>query len=324
MMLIGSRALSAARPALIALLITSGAQFSGETAQPISFCNVLFVGNMCAAILVAGRFGIRKLAGDFSALSARVQMGLAVNGCLAALLSTLIFLGLKETSVTNAVLLGRIGPVLFALMGAVILGRRIARLEWAGFSLIVVGVLAIAFRASHYQVNSGDVLILLSTIVFAASTLINKVMIANVATLPVIVFSRNFISAAAFFVLALKFYGPHHFADAFSAQLWVLMAVYALIVVVAAQFLWYASFESLDSGTIGRLTVISPIFGVAYAYLINGERPSAIQLGTLVLVTVGVLIASVGRQRSGAAEASVDRASVDKAGLEKAEDVATP
>ncbi|MFK8185400.1 MAG: EamA family transporter [Phormidesmis sp.] len=217
-MLIGSRALSAARPALISLLITSGAMLSGEVAHPISFCNVLFVGNFCAAMLVAGWFGIGKIAADFKGLKSQVQLGLIINGCLATLLSALIFLGLQETTVTNAVLLGRIGPVLFAITGTVVLGKKIARLEWVGFSLITVGVLAIALKTSQYQANRGDVYILLSTLVFTVSSLINQLMIAKAATLPVIVFSRNFLSAIVFFALALKFFGPGHFADAVTTQ----------------------------------------------------------------------------------------------------------
>lgn len=314
-MLVGSRALSAARPALISLLITSGAQLSGGVAHPISFCNVLFVGNFCAALLVASWFGIGKIVADFSKLKSRVQIGLIINGCLATLLSALIFMGLQETTVTNAVLLGRIGPVLFAVAGTVVLGKKIARLEWLGYALITGGVLAIALKTSQYQANRGDVLILLSSLVFAVSSLINQLMIAKAATLPVIVFSRNFLSAIVFFALALRFFGPGHFADAFSAQLWILMAIYSLIVIVAAQFLWYASLQSLDSRAVGRLTVLSPVFGVLYAFLLNGERPSAIQVSTLVLVIVGVLIASVGKKQVASTEKEMM--------MKSAEDVAT-
>ncbi|MEO0648996.1 MAG: EamA family transporter, partial [Cyanobacteria bacterium J06650_10] len=154
-MLVVSRALSAARPALISLLITSGASLSDEIAHPISFCNVLFIGNFCAALVVGFWFGFGNILADIRSLRPRVQLGLFLNGSLATLLSTLIFLGLQETSVTNAVLLGRLGPVLFALLGAIALGKRIRPLEWVGFSLIAVGVVGIALKTSNYQTNQG-------------------------------------------------------------------------------------------------------------------------------------------------------------------------
>ncbi|MEO0459055.1 MAG: DMT family transporter [Cyanobacteria bacterium P01_A01_bin.114] len=296
-MLVASRALSAARPALIAFLINGGAELSGGAAQPISFCNVLFVGNFCAALVVGVRFGFGNISKDLRALTPRVLVGLILNGCLATLLSTLIFLGLQYTTVTNAVLLGRLGPVLFALVGAMILGKQIRQLEWFGFSLIAAGVVAIALKTSNFQINRGDVLILLSTLVFAASSLVNKLMVAKATTLRLIVFSRNFLSSAIFFCIALKLFGPAHFGDAFSGKLWIIMSIYALIVIVVAQFLWYASLDGLDSRIVGRLTVLSPIFGVTYAFVLNGERPSGLQVVTLIVILIGVLIASLGRRR---------------------------
>ena len=84
------------------------------------------------------------------------------GGCerLPTLLSSLIFIGLQYTRVTNAVLLGWLGPVLFALVRAVLLGKRIRRPEWFGFSLIVVGVVAIALKTSNFQINQEDLYIL--------------------------------------------------------------------------------------------------------------------------------------------------------------------
>ena len=295
-MLIGSRALAAARPAVIAFLIANGVGMSNGTAHPISFCNILFIGNLCAAIVVGFWFGFGKIVRDLKRLPIKTRIGLMLNGLLATALSTLIFLGLMETTVTNAVLLGRLGPVIFAVMGAILLGKKIRPMEWFGFSLIAVGVVAIAFTTSNYQINHGDILILLSTLVFATSTLTNKILVANVAPLSVVVFSRNLISSLVFFLIAMRFFGPGHFGDAFSGQLWILLSIYSLIVIVFAQLLWYASTDRLDSKTIGRLTVMSPIFGITYAFLLNGERPTGTQIVTLGLIITGVLITSLGKQ----------------------------
>lgn len=296
-MLIASRALSASRPALIGFLVAKGAELSGGAAHPISFCNILFIGNLCAALVVGFWFGFGRIVEDLRGLELKTQLGLLINGFLATVLSALIFIGLQYTSVTNAVLLGRLGPVLFALTGALLLGKKIRRLEWFGFSLIAVGVVAIALKTSGFQINRGDFLILLSTIVFAVSSLVNKLMVAKAASLPVVVFTRNLLSSIIFFFIAMELFGPEHFSDAFSGKLWIIMSVYSLIVIVFAQFLWYASVDNLDSRTIGRLTVLSPIFGVTYAFVLNGERPSGIQLVTLVIIITGVLIASLDRHK---------------------------
>ena len=296
-MLIASRALSASRPAVIALLISRGAELSGGVVHPISFCNILFVGNFCAALFVGFWFGFGNLLRDLKGLKPQTIAGLLINGCLATLLSALIFLGLQYTTVTNAVLLGRLGPVLFALAGAMILREPIRRLEWVGFSLIAVGVIAITLKSSNFQINLGDGLILLSTLVFAGSALVNKLLVAKAAPLSVVVFSRNLLSSVIFFLIAMKLFGPNHFGDAFSGSLWIIMSIYALIVIVFAQFLWYASLDNLDAKTVGRLTVLSPIFGILYAFFLNGERPSSLQIATLMVVILGVIIASLSRKK---------------------------
>ena len=52
LLLILSRALAAARPAILSFLITQGDRLGGDKKIPVSFCNVLFVGNLCSAIAV--------------------------------------------------------------------------------------------------------------------------------------------------------------------------------------------------------------------------------------------------------------------------------
>ena len=78
-MLVASRALSASRPALIGFLIARGAELSGGAIQPISFCNILFVGNLCAALVVGFWFGFGNIVKDLKALDLKVQIGLLVK-----------------------------------------------------------------------------------------------------------------------------------------------------------------------------------------------------------------------------------------------------
>ena len=304
---ISSRAIAALRPAVIAFLVSQGMQLSGGTETPISFCNVLFVGNFCAAIAVALWFNFPTIITEFKVLDKKVVLGLFINGCLAALLSSLIFLGLSYTSVTNAVLLSRFGPVLFALLGAILLGKKISKLEFAGFTLILVGIGAITLKESMYQLNKGDILILASAVVYAITALIGKLMLSEQCSLGVVVFTRNFISSVIFFIIASVLFGFKHFSDVFSGQLWIVMSIYALIIIVIAQLLWYASLGKLDSKTVGALASLSPIFGVAYAYFLNGERPSQVQLNAFVVIMIGLFIASLGKSKPKAKEADLDK-----------------
>ena len=304
---LSSRAIAALRPAVIAFLVSQGTRLSGGADTPISFCNVLFVGNFCAAIAVALWFNFKNIIDDFKSLEAKVILGLFINGCLAALLSSLIFMGLNYTSVTNAVLLSRFGPVLFALLGAFLLGKKITKLEFFGFTLILVGIGAITLRESMYQLNRGDVLILASAVVYAITALIGKLMLSEKCSLAVVVFTRNFISAIVFFIIATMLFGFNHFGDVFSGQLWIVMSIYALIIIVIAQLLWYASLGKLDSRTVGALASLSPVFGVVYAYFLNGERPSIVQINAFIIIMIGLFISSLGKAKPKQKERDLDK-----------------
>ena len=307
LLLISSRAIAALRPAVIAFLISQGAKLSGGTETPISFCNVLFVGNFCAAISVALWFNLTDLITEIKTLKKKVLIALLVNGILSALLSSLIFLGLNFTSVTNAVLIGRFGPVLFALAGTFFLGKKITKSEWFGFSLILVGITAIILKRSMFQINLGDLLILASAFVYMTTSLIGKLVLSGQASLGVVVFTRNFISSVIFFIIANILFGFRHFGDVFSGQLWIVMSIYALVIIVVAQLLWYAALGKLDSKTVGSLASLSPVFGVTYAYFLNGERPSTVQISSFVIIMIGLTISNLDKNKSPQRESDLDK-----------------
>ncbi|MGB0561598.1 MAG: DMT family transporter [Spirulinaceae cyanobacterium] len=295
-LLVFSRALAALRPALIAFLVINATRLSGGMDTPISFCNVLFVGNLCAALAVLAWFGAGNIWQDVRSLDRNTLLGLTINGCLAAALSSLIFSGLTYTTVTNAVLLGRFGPVLYAVIGAVIFKRQIQKWEWFGFGFILAGILTIVLISNQFQVNRGDLLILGSSLCYCATSIIGKLMLRKNHNLRIVVFSRNFVSSVIFFAIASILFGPEHFSEAFAGQLWGIMIVYAILIIVMAQFMWYSALDRLDSKTVGKWTVLSPVFGVTYAFLLNGERPSLIQVIAFMIIMIGVLMTTLGKQ----------------------------
>ncbi|MEM7594883.1 MAG: DMT family transporter [Cyanobacteria bacterium P01_A01_bin.83] len=294
-----SRVLAAARPAILAFLIAQGSSLAGENTEiPISFCNVLFVGNLCAAIAVCLGFNFKQIIRELKTLKSKTLLQLLLNGCLAALLSSLIFLGLEYTSVTNSILISRLGPVLYAVVGTLLLGRKISKFELVGFSLIVVGIGAITLRENNFQLNRGDALILASAVVYACTSLIGKAALTKKCSLQVVVFTRNFISAIVFFIIAVILFGFSHFGDVFSGGLWVVMSIYGLIMIVLAELFWYSGLKQLNSKTVGAITSLSPIFGIGFAYFINDESPSKVQFSALVVILFGLFISKLGKKDS--------------------------
>ncbi len=288
-----SRGLQALATPIVALLIATGAALGGEVENAVEFCNILFVGNLCASIVVLVAFGPRTIVPKLRSLRPRVTIEVLVFASLAALLSALIFSALKTTSVTNAVLLARLGPVLYVIASVFVLSQVVGKFEWAGFGLIGVGVLATVVAGSGFSLTTGDFLILGSTVVYAIVTMMSKRLLPEVG-LPALLFARNFFSAIVFFYIAYVLFGPHHFANAFYGPLWGIMVVYALVVIVTSQFTWFRAIEALPAASVAKWTVGTPILAVGFAYLINGEHPSIVQITALGFVTLGMVVSNLG------------------------------
>lgn len=288
-----SRVLAALRPVLIAYMVTNAMTLAPGVEDALSFCNVLFVGNLCAALVLITWFRPGPIFSDLRQLPRMIQLTLLIDGGLAALTSGLIFTGLTYTSSTNAILLGRLAPVLYALSGALIFGRMIARQEWFGFSFIIAGTLVVALIGGDGTINKGDALILASTVVFAISSILGKAVLNQNVTLKSLVFIRNASSSIIFFIIANIVYGPHHFADAFYGRLWILMGIYALIVIVIAQLLWFDATHKLDSISLGRWATPAPAIGVLAAGLLNRQWPSDSQVSGLIIIMIGVVITAL-------------------------------
>jgi len=288
-----SRGLQALATPVVALLITSAAVLGGEVENAISLCNVLFVGNLCASLVVLISFGPKTIAHDLKRLRAPIMLEVLGFAALAALLSALIFNALTTTSVTNAVLLARLGPVFYVIASVILLGQVIGKSEWTGFSMIGLGALATVFTGSGFNLSTGDLFILASTVIYAIVTLMSKRLLPETG-LPALLFARNFFSAIVFFILANVLYGPTHFSDAFYGPLWIIMVVYALLIVVTSQFAWFRAIEALPPTSIAKWTVFTPILAVSFAYFINGEEPSLVQGVALAFISLGLIVSNMG------------------------------
>ena len=73
--------------------------------------------------------------------------------------------------------------------------------------------------AGLYCASFGDGMALVGGTLFAIGSIMTRFVLQDlkVATL---LFARNLIGAMVFFGIAMYFYGPHHFVDAFAAELW--------------------------------------------------------------------------------------------------------
>jgi len=287
----------AAANSVVRLLYDLGAANPVEGRNAISFCNVLFVGNLCALITLLLVYHREWRRERLAQLSRRDWLALLVVGPLSsALAPALIFLGLENTSVTNVVLVGRIEPPLLMLLAALVLRERPNRWAIAGAVVSFLGVVLVLYLQAEmtpFQVGKGEIYAALGAAVLALSTVISKTSLRSV---PIGVFTvfRTGLGTIVFFGVTIYLFGAEHFMDAFTPIVWQWMLGYGAVIVVGGQLLWFFGIRHSRGPDVAVATSLSPVAGVLFAFLLLGEEPGMPVLLGGAVIMAGIAIAQAG------------------------------
>jgi drug/metabolite transporter (DMT)-like permease len=283
-----------------------GAQNLIDGRNPISFCNVLFVGNLCALIALILIYGKQLNIQSFKALSKKDWLGLVGVAILSgALAPALFFLALALTTVNNVVLIGRIEPPLSLALSIWLLREQVNRWVIVGAIVSFVGVALTVFLHNPgdnpvdmmgFQVGTGELMAAGGAVSSAIGTLISKVTLRNIA-LGVFTVFRTALGTVVFFTVALKLFGPAHFMDVFSPVLWQWMLVYGAVIVVGGQLCLFAGLKKTSASEVSLANSFSPVVGILAAFLILGEAPTFAQYIGGSVIICGIILNQLGVSR---------------------------
>lgn len=234
----------AASGAVTRRLTEIGAEhFIGER-NPISLCNVLFVGNLCALILLILIYGRQWNKATLKQLSRTDWVSLTAVAILSgALAPGLIFQALSVTGVNNVILVGRLEPPLTLALSVWLLRERVNIWEFIGAIAAFAGVILTIIlqppteammNMGGFSLGIGELLAAVGSIAATASTIIGKKYLSQI---PLGIYSifRTALGTIIFFFIALVLYGKDHFADVLSPFLWQWMFLYGGLIVVLGQ-----------------------------------------------------------------------------------------
>lgn len=284
-----------------------GAQHFIGGENPISLCNVLFVGNLCALLVFLGLYHQQWRHLTVNALSQAEWVSLVIVAILSgALAPGLIFQALALTPVTNVVLISRLEPPLTLALSIWILRDRVSRWEIGGAIMALIGVaLTILLQPAglnqatgSVSVGLGELLAILGAIAISLSTIVSK---QRLPQIPLGIYSiiRTGLGTVIFFLVALVLYGHDHFAHAFSPFLWKWMLLYGGIIIVVGQSFWLAGLRAASVATASIISSFTPIAGIMAAYAILGEVPTQAQLLGAGVILVGLVLSQIGIRRQG-------------------------
>ncbi|BAZ68636.1 MAG: DMT family transporter [Pelatocladus maniniholoensis HA4357-MV3] len=284
-----------------------GAQRFVDGRNPISFCNVLFVGNLCALIVLILIYGKQFKSWKLQQFSRDKWFNLTLLAIIGgAVAPGLIFQALALTNVNNVVLIGRLEPPLTLALSVWLLRDRVNFWEIVGALISFVGVVLTIFLPSTFQgmtemknyfsLGTGEILTAIAAITLAASTIIAK---AKLSQIPLGFHSifRTVLGTIIFFFTALLLYGENHFMDALSPFLWKWMLVYGPVIVVVGQSFWMAGLKVSSVSQVSLVGSFTPVIAVVAAYLILWEVPTLAQYIGGAVILIGVIVGQIGIQR---------------------------
>ncbi|MGB3496141.1 MAG: DMT family transporter [Elainellaceae cyanobacterium] len=291
--------------AVIRKLTDLGAENLINGANPISFCNVLFVGNLCALVLLLIIYQGQWRAPLLRQISWKQWLTLTLIAILsAAVVPTLVFTALSLTEVNNVILIGQIDTPLVLALSVLLLGDRVNSWVVGGAVLAFVGVaLTVLLQPpgsdmipmGGLDLGVGEVLTLLAAVFKAIANLISKVSLKQI---PLGIFNvyRMAVGTVVFFIATIILYGGEHFADVASPFLWQWMLFYAAVIVVGGQLAWFSGLKQSTASEISLATAFNPIVGVLAAYLILGDVPTQAQYIGGAVILVGIAFNQIGIQ----------------------------
>lgn len=261
-----------------------GAQNLIAGRNPISFCNVMFVGNLCALIVLILIYRRQWNLQTLKQLSRKDWLSLTTVGILAgALAPALIFTALSQTMVNSVVLIGRIEPPIVLALSVFFLKERVNRWVVAGAVIAFVGVvLTILLQdpgkngldmAEGISIGKGELMAAGGAITLAISTIISKITLREIP-LGIFTIYRTIVGTLVFLLITLQLFGPAHFMDIFSPFLWQWMLIYGTVIVVGGQLCWLTGLKISGAADVSLASSFSPLAGILAAYLILKEVPT--------------------------------------------------
>ncbi len=274
-------------------LVMQGGKFGISNPNAISFCNILFVGNLCSGLVILFTFGWKGIWRHLRDLSGRTGLLLLGNLLIGTVLAPIfLFIALETTMVTTLVLLTRIEAVVYSVLGVLLFKDPISKMNWIGLVFITVGTIALALYQGGGELTRGDGLGILAGLLYAVGSSMGRSILEHTSIYGFI-FSRNLLGGIIFFWLAIILYGSDHFAEAFSADLWLVMTVYAALVVVLGQITWFRAITSLPSGIVASWSTLTPVLGILFAYLLLHEVPDMSQWMAAAIILFGMAISQI-------------------------------
>ncbi len=231
----------------------------------------------------------------WAALKSHFWILFALGGLGIAGFNTLLYIGLRHTTATNALIINSSIPILILLLSSLILKQHISKKRVSGILLSTLGVLYLILKGKlsnlfSLDFNIGDFWVLLSSLDWALYSVLLK-------------FKPKHISIGDFFIttvfigtlILLPFY-LYSSALNFSREYHVISVNFLAILYVVifpsflSYFFWNKAILQIGAPKVGQFIHLMPLFGAILAYIFLGEHLKIYHVVGMALIGGGIYI----------------------------------
>jgi len=262
---------------------------------PLAFTALRFVGAAVLETLILFATG-QNLSMPWRDLRRMIAMSLF--GVVAY--QVLFVFGITRTTAGNSSVLLATVPIFVLLYNGLMRRQRLAGIAWLGAIMTCAGVLFLTLGrgqalAAQWATLTGDLLILLAAIGWAAYTLSSQPLLRVYSPLKLTTLSM-LVTAPALVLLAIPELLTLPWSEV-TPGAWAGLAYSAVFSIALAYLLWNVSVQRLGGTRTAIYSNLTPIISLVAAWLALGERLGLLQLAGVLIVLVGVGLARVQPRR---------------------------
>jgi len=210
------------------------------------------------------------------------------------LFNTLLYIGLQDTTATNALIINSSIPVLILFFSFLILKVPINTKQFTGILLSTIGVIYLVLRGEllnliNLSFNHGDLWVIASSLTWALYSVSIKFKPKNLNDFE---FFTSIVYIGLFWIFVvykLMGYSFVHDLNIANEYFWVFVYV-SLFASVLSFYFWHKGIHEIGANKTGQFIHLMPLFGAILAYIFLGERLHMFHIVGAIFIAFGIYL----------------------------------
>ena len=200
----------------------------------------------------------------------------------------LFFTGLKVTTAGRAAFIHKTLPIYACILAFIFLKEKIGKKLLIALGIMLIGLVLMEFSNISSAMRTGDMLILVATILWAVESTIAKKAMLNKESNWVVVFSRMFFGAIILFAL-MFILGRYNLITSLTSQqlVYILVSGGLLFLYVLT---YYLGLKHINLSKASTILLLSPVISLVLGMIWLNEKVLMLQLIGSLLILIGAFV----------------------------------